>query len=186
MREIRRRGLRVFLDLKLHDIPNTVHCAARAAAELEAEVLTVHASGGPRMIEAAGTAVEGSEPRIAAVTLLTLLACSDLGRMWGPAAPGHSTGAGRLASVAMESGAHGVVAAARETRMLRARLPVGAFIVTPGIRLSGGPHDDHAAVATPAGAARVGADPLVVGRCVAGASDPRAAYGQVRAEVAGR
>ena len=186
VRDLRRRELRVFLDLKLHDIPNTVHRAARAVAELEAEVLTVHASGGPRMIEAARTAVEGSDTRIAAVTLLTSLARSDLGRMWGPGAPGRSRGAARLASVAMESGAHGVVAAASEARMLRARLPGGAFIVTPGIRLAGGPHDDHAAVATPAAAARAGADLLVVGRSVTGASDPRAAFGRVRAELAAR
>ena len=186
VRELRRRELRIFLDLKLHDIPNTVRGAARAAAELEAEFLTVHASGGPRMIEAARTAVEGSGTRIAAVTLLTSLARSDLHRMWGQAAPGHSTGAARLASVAMESGAHGVVAAAREARMLRARLPGGAFIVTPAIRLSGSSHDDQAAVATPAAAARAGADLLVVGRTVTGASDPRAAFRRVRAELAGR
>ncbi len=103
--------------------------------------------------------------------------------MCGQAAPGSSTGAARLASVTMENGAHGVVPTAREARTLRARLPGGAFIVTPAIRLSGRPHDDHA---TPAAAARAGAGLLVVGRSVIGASDPRAACGRVRAELAGR
>ena len=106
--------------------------------------------------------------------------------MCGQAAPGSSTGAARLPSFTVENGAHGAVPTAREARKLRVRLPGGAFIVTPAIRLSGSPHDDHAAVATPAAAVRAGADLLVVGRSVTGASDPRDACGRVRAELAGR
>ena len=186
VRELKGRERRIFLDLKLHDVPNTVLGAARAAAELEVEVLTVHAFGGPRMIEAARRAVEGSGTKIVGVTLLTSLGEEDLGRVCGPPASGRADGVARLARLATESGAHGVVASPLEARMLRAHLPEGTIIVTPGIRLPGTTDDDHVAVSTPLEAARAGADLLVIGRSVTRARDPRGAFARVLKELARR
>ncbi len=187
--ELHSRGRRVFLDLKLHDIPNTVAAATRAASQLNAELLTVHAQGGPRMIEAARAAVEGWPTRVIAVTLLTSLVGTE-----GGTEPGAQRGEAevdrdeqvvRLARLAIESGAHGVVASAMEAGLLRQALPREALIVTPGIRMPEDTPDDHVGVATPAEAARAGADVLVVGRSVTRAVDPGAAFERVTAELAG-
>ncbi len=181
--ELRSRGRRVFLDLKLHDIPNTVAAAARAAADLEAELLTVHALGGRRMIEAARAAVEGSSTRLIAVTALTSLSGGDLAATRGTSGADRGEEVARLATLAMESGVHGVVASPMEVPILRDRLSPGSVIVTPGIRLSGDGPDDHTGVATPAEAARAGADILVIGRSVTRAADPREALARVQAEL---
>ena len=181
--ELRSQSRRVFLDLKLHDIPNTVAAAARAAAELEADLLTIHALGGPRMIEAAREAVEGSGTKLIAVTVLTSLSESDLAVTWGTSRPDRGEEVARLASLAIASGAHGVVASPMQARQLRERLAPDSLIVTPGIRLPGDESDDHAGVATPREAARAGADVLVVGRSVTGARDPREAFVRIHAEL---
>ncbi len=181
--ELRSQSRRVFLDLKLHDIPNTVEAAARAAAELEADLITIHALGGPRMIEAARRAVEGSGTKLIAVTVLTSLSESDLAVTWGTSRPDRGEEVARIASLAIASGAHGVVTSAQEARQLRERLGPDLLIVTPGIRLYDDEHDDHAGVVTPRQAVRAGADVLVVGRSVTRAPDPREAFVRIHAEL---
>jgi len=183
VRELRLRARRVFLDLKFHDIPNTVAAASRASADLDADLLTVHASGGPRMIEAARAGVEGSSTRIIAVTVLTSLSGPEVSECWGRAEADRSVEALRLAQLSVASGAHGVVASVREAPALRDALPHGSLIVTPGIRLPGESPDDHAAFATPREAVQAGSDLLVVGRSVTGADDPGEAFMRVRLDA---
>lgn len=183
VRELRLRERRVFLDLKLHDIPNTVSAASRASAELDVDMLTVHASGGPRMIEAARAAVEGSRTSVVAVTVLTSLSSDELTECWGRADTDRGMEVVRLASLAIESGAHGVVAAPSDVPAIRQALPAGSVIVTPGIRLFGDTPDDHAGVSTPHEAVRAGSDVLVVGRSVTRAGDPGDAFRRVRSEI---
>jgi orotidine-5'-phosphate decarboxylase len=181
---VRRRGGRVFLDLKYHDIPATVGAAVEAAARLGVGLLTVHASGGAAMLRAAAAArAAGSDrPRIVAVTVLTSLDRAALhGELGVPVAvEGH---AAHLALLARNAGCDGVVASPREAARLRSILGPGALIVTPGIRLAGGRADDQARTATPATAMRAGADYLVVGRPITGAADPAAAAAAVLAEM---
>jgi orotidine-5'-phosphate decarboxylase len=180
LRELRMRERAVFLDLKLHDIPNTVAAAAGAAAEHGVELLTVHASGGTRMISAAREAVEGSGTRLLAVTVLTSMSEAGLSLARGvPSSPRDEVL--RLADLAMEHGAHGVVASPLEVALLRARLGPDALLVTPGIRLGGEDAHDQARVSTPQEAVRAGADFLVVGRTISRATDPVEALAGVRA-----
>jgi orotidine-5'-phosphate decarboxylase len=187
---VRRRGARVFLDLKYHDIPTTVAGAVEAAARLGVALLTVHASGGAAMLRAAAEAARAAgpdRPRIAAVTVLTSLDRAALqGELGVPVAvEGHAV---HLAALARGAGCDGVVASPREAARLRAilgRAILGprALIVTPGIRLAGGAADDQARTATPAIAVRAGADYLVVGRPITAAADPAAAAAAVLAQV---
>ncbi|HEX2500175.1 MAG TPA: orotidine-5'-phosphate decarboxylase [Methylomirabilota bacterium] len=182
---IRRRGGRVFLDLKYHDIPATVAGAVEAAARLGVGLLTVHASGGAAMLRAAAEAARaaGSDrPRIVAVTVLTSLDRAALHRELGVpvAVEGHAV---HLAALAFEAGCDGVVASPHEAARLRAILGPKALIVTPGIRPPGGPSHDQARTATPAMAVRAGADYLVVGRPITGAADPAAAAAALLAEL---
>lgn len=183
VRELRAIDRRVFLDLKLHDIPNTVRAAAAAAADLDVELLTLHASGGARMIADARAAVEGSRTRILAVTVLTSLTGGDLDEIWGKEGSTPPGEVARLAELAMANGAHGVVCSAREAACLRGRLGPDALIATPGIRLLGDGADDQARVATPREARDAGADFLVLGRSVTRASDPGAAYARATREL---
>ncbi len=185
-REIRASGRKVFLDLKLHDIPNTVARAAGAAAELGVELLTLHASGGSRMIAAARQAVEGSGTRLLAVTALTSMAASDLAEAWGRTGPSVEEEVARLADLGVRSGAHGVVCSPHEAASLRSLLGAKVVIVTPGIRLEGDPVHDHARAATPRFARDATADYLVVGRSVTDAPDPSAALAAVLAELEDR
>jgi orotidine-5'-phosphate decarboxylase len=183
---VRKRGGRVFLDLKYHDIPATVAGAVEAAARLGVGLLTVHASGGVAMLRAAATAARAAgkdRPRIVAVTVLTSLDRAALQRELGVpvAVEGHAV---HLAALAREAGCDGVVASPREAARLRAILGPDALIVTPGIRLAGGSGDDQARTATPATAVRAGADYLVVGRPITGAADPAAAATAILAEMA--
>lgn len=181
---LRDRSKRVFLDLKLHDIPNTVAGAVRAAAALGADLLSVHASGGPRMLEAAVRAAEESNgPRIVAVTILTSLEVEELGVIRGHRLESVQDEVLRLAVLAFDAGVHGVVASPREAALLRSRLGPEAILVTPGIRLVGGTTHDQARVATPADAVRAGADHLVVGRAVTADPDPTEALRRVRADM---
>jgi orotidine-5'-phosphate decarboxylase len=177
-------GREVFLDLKLHDIPETVERAVASAAGLGVRYLTVHAAGGSAMLErAAAAAARAPTPlTILAVTVLTSLDGGDLA----------TTGVGgttseqvlRLARLGWEAGVRGFVAAAGEARALRDALGPEALLVTPGIRPAGAGAADQKRVATPAQAIADGADLLVVGRPIRDAADPRAAAEAVVAEIA--
>lgn len=176
---VRSKDARCFLDLKLHDIPETVARAVRAAADTGAEFLTLHASGGRSMLERA--AIEGrGRVHLLAVTALTSLddhALNDLG--FG----GNTEDAvRRWASMAVASNVRGVVCSAHEAKGLRAMLP-NLFIVTPGIRLTGGAAGDQARIATARDAVLAGADLLVVGRPIRDASDPVAAAQSIVKEI---
>jgi orotidine-5'-phosphate decarboxylase len=171
----RAEGARLFLDLKLHDIPNTVELAATRAAALGVSYLTVHASGGAAMLRAAvkgaraGTPPGAEPPVVLAVTALTSLddaAVADLG--FGSSAQDM---AGRLADVAAASGVGGLVCSAREVAALRARHPT-LVLCTPGIRPLGSDTQDQARTETPEGALKAGADLLVVGRPLHAAKNP--------------
>ncbi len=185
VREIRAGGRLVFLDLKLHDIPNTVARAVRAACELGAQMLTLHASGGRAMIRAAADALraEGDPKlRLVAVTMLTSLGPDDMADLGiSRALPEQAAALGRLA---LDCGAHGVVCSAREAAAMRASLGPHAIVVTPGIRPAGENSEDQKRVATPAMAVRSGATHLVVGRPILNAPDPAAATRAILAEMA--
>ena len=172
-------GVMVFLDLKLHDIPATVAGAARAVARLRPDLLTVHAAGGPAMVRAAADAAPGA--KIIAVTVVTSLDSADLDRI-GLAGPVPDA-VRRLASLAVEAGAHGVVCSPREVAEVRAEVGPDILLVTPGIRPAGADVHDQARVATPEDALRAGADLLVVGRPITAAADPGAAAAAMAASV---
>jgi len=178
------REKRIFLDLKLHDIPNTVGRAAKAASELGVDLLTVHAAGGAAMVRAAKDAV-GDRTSLLGVTVLTSMAEEDLTSLWGRDVDRVSDEVVRLAELAREAGADGVVSAAGEAAGVRARVGEDFLIVVPGIRLEGSDRQDQKRVATPGHAVRAGADYLVLGRTVTGAPDPAAALRAVIAEVDG-
>lgn len=162
-------GARVFLDLKLHDIPNTVAGAVGSVRSLGVHLVTVHAGGGPAMLAAAADAA-GTDLGILAVTVLTSLDADQLAALDMPGAlDERALGWGRLA---VESGCRGLVGSALEARRLRTLLPSDRLLVTPGIRFAGGEHGDQKRVATPDRAIRDGADLLVVGRPLTGAADP--------------
>jgi orotidine-5'-phosphate decarboxylase len=181
---LRERGRRVFLDLKLHDIPRTVERAVRAAAGLGVDLLTVHASGGRAMLQAAADAARDcgpGRPRLLAVTVLTSLDARDLDEIGLRRGPAEQAVA--LAKMAVECGIDGVVCSAQEAAAMRAALGPLPFVVTPGIRLPGGAAGDQKRVATPAGAVRDGATHLVVGRPILEAPDPAAAARQVLSDM---
>jgi orotidine-5'-phosphate decarboxylase len=188
--ELRSRGKRVFLDLKLHDIPNTVAETVRAAAEMGVELLTVHALGGRTMLEAAAQAASsthrvGQEPLgLLGVTVLTSLSASEIESTWGRSILSLRDEVVRLGTISASCGLQGVVASVLEVRALKRELGSDFLVVTPGIRLAGGESHDQARVSTPAAAARAGADYLVVGRAVTAAPDPRGAMEMVLEELA--
>ena len=185
VRELKGAGKRVFLDLKLHDIPNTVASAVRAAADLEVDLLTLHAVGGPSMLGAAARAAAGASIRLLAVTVLTSLDAHELGGVWGRPAPAVPEEVRRLTGMAAAAGVDGVVCSAEEAARVRTDRGEDFLVVTPGIRPAGTDADDQKRVATPAEAARAGADYLVLGRAVTRAPDPGTALAEVLAEVAG-
>ena len=186
-------GRNVFLDLKLHDIPNTVAGAVRSASRLGARLLTVHAAGGEAMLRAAAQAAAESagdggseEPsdrlRLLAITVLTSLDDAALSAVIGPGASVEET-AGRLAGLARESGIDGAVSSVNECRAIKLACGAEFLVVTPGIRLAGQGTQDQLRVATPATARAAGADYLVVGRTITQATDPAAALERVRAAL---
>jgi orotidine-5'-phosphate decarboxylase len=183
VREMTARGLRVFLDLKLHDIPNTVAHAVESAAALGVDLLTVHASGGAAMLRAAARVQD--RPRLLGVTVLTSLSAVELAEAWGRDAVIAEQEVRRLARLCEESGVDGVVASVHELPAIRGATRPGFLALTPGIRLPGGDAGDQARVATPSEAARLGADFLVIGRAVTAAPDPAAAMQAVMDELSG-
>ena len=194
VRDLVNSGRRVFLDLKYHDIPNTVASAVREAAQLGVGMLTVHASGGEKMLRAAaeaagianahvgmGAYARQTPPQILAVTVLTSMEESDL----------HQTGVSgrlldqvlRLASTALDAGCAGVISSAREVKALRTKLGQGFLIVNPGVRPAGSDHGDQARVVTPAEAIQAGATHIVVGRPITAAKDPVSAARAIQQEI---
>jgi orotidine-5'-phosphate decarboxylase len=183
---VRKRGGRVFLDLKYHDIPAQVAGAVGEAARLGVTMLTVHATGGRAMLRAAaGAAAEAGRdrPRVLAVTVLTSLDRAALQRdLQVPmAVEGHVV---HLAGLAREAGCDGAVASPQEARRVRATMGPDWLIVTPGIRPAAADADDQARVATPAAARKAGADYVVVGRPITGAADPARAAEAMLQELA--
>jgi orotidine-5'-phosphate decarboxylase len=176
------RRKRVFLDLKLHDIPNTVNRAARAVAELGVDLLTVHAAGGSEMIAAAREGL-GGKTRLLAVTVLTSMATDDLSGLWGRSVQSVPEEVLRLAELSRAAGADGVVSAASEVPRVRARMGDDFLLVVPGIRPAGADRQDQKRVATPAHAVQSGASYLVIGRPVTKADDPAAALRAVLDEM---
>jgi orotidine-5'-phosphate decarboxylase len=172
-------GVRVFLDLKLNDIPATVAGAARAVARLRPEILTVHAVAGPAAIRAAVRAAPDTQ--IAAVTVLTSLGDEDLAAI-GMAGPTRDA-VRRLAVLAVAAGATGLVCSPREVAAVRAEVGPAITLITPGIRAAGSDAHDQARFSTPEQALSAGADLLVIGRPITGAPDPGAAAAAVGASV---
>ena len=180
---LRGEGKRVFLDLKLHDIPNTVRGAAASAASLGATLLTVHAAGGVAMLRAAVEGA-GANTGILAVTVLTSMDAATLGASFGRDVQVEPEVL-RLAGMAREAGTHGVVCAGPECVAVRARFGDALQPLVPGLRAAGGATHDQARVVTPAEAGRAGAAYAVFGRAVTAAADPVAAYGRMAAELRG-
>ncbi len=166
----------IFLDLKLHDIPNTVAAAIRALAALEPQYLNVHAAGGAAMMQAAAEAAASAEdkgftpPTMLAVTVLTSLSDSDLHAIGVSGSPRDQVL--RLAALARENNMQGVVCSAHEIEMLRAEMGADFKLIVPGIRPAGSDVQDQKRVMTPEDARRAGADILVIGRAITGADAP--------------
>lgn len=179
---LRRRGLSVFLDLKWHDIPNTVAGSVVAARELGVAMATVHTLGGVSMMRAAREAA-GDALDLAGVTVLTSHDDASFGQAIGRPGTVVSEDVLRLAASAAEAGLAGVVCSPHEARSLRERLPAGARIVVPGIRRAADAADDQRRTATAADAVRNGATHLVVGRPVIGAADPAGALAELMEEA---
>jgi len=192
VRDLVSSGRKVFLDLKFHDIPNTVAGAVRAAAELGVSMLTVHALGGGAMLKAAtqAAAQTPAKPMVLAVTVLTSLSDTDLVELgFASRVIDHVV---RLAALARDAGCGGVVASALEAHQLRRELGSNFSIVTPGIRMGGpslpsvgkgGLRDDQARVLTPKEAIAAGADYLVVGRPILEAAEPARAANEIVREI---
>ena len=180
MKDLVAAGFDVFLDLKFHDIPNTVAAACRAAAELGVWMLNVHASGGTNMIQAAREALDALEhkPYLIAVTVLTSTSDADLKDL------GQTKHAAELvtqyALLAKAAGADGVVCSAHESSQLKAACGDNFLLVTPGIRPEGTDANDQSRIMTPAMAISAGSDYLVIGRPITQAADPKGALSEIQ------
>jgi len=181
VRGIVSRGERVFLDLKFHDIPNTVAGAVASASQLGVSLLTVHGLGGRAMLEAAVGALPAMGTRLLAITVLTSHDEDTLGEVG--VAGGVSDSVRRLARLAKDAGADGVVASPHEVALIREACGRDFLVVTPGIRPAGAAAGDQARAATPAAALTAGADYLVVGRPITAAADPAAAADRIVREM---
>jgi orotidine-5'-phosphate decarboxylase len=183
VRELVGAGKQVFLDLKLLEIPNSVAGAVAAAGQLGVSMVTVHASGGLAVLRAA---VEAARPyphlRVLALTVITSLRDQDLVEVGVTATVQEQVV--RLARLAVEAGCHGVVASPQEAQLLRAVLPRGSLIVTPGTQLPGDAKNDQARTATPAEAIRAGSTHLIIGRSISRAQNPAAALAAIHGQVA--
>lgn len=182
---LRKEGKQVFLDLKFHDIPNTVRSASRSAASSGASLISVHAIGGRAMISAA---VEGAGHGcgVLAVTVLTSLDQSALSEALGRPVVSVSDEVSRLARVAREADAHGVVCSGHEAARISAEHQGRLATLVPGVRLPGDSVNDQSRVVTPAAAAIAGATYVVLGRTVTGASEPMKAMSRILAELSGK
>jgi orotidine-5'-phosphate decarboxylase len=182
VRELRQRDFSVFLDLKLHDIPNTVAGAVRSVAAIGAEFLTVHAAGGPAMLEAAAEAASSvpNAPQLLAVTVLTSMDQLELAAIGIDHSPENQVL--RLANTASAAGINGFVASAEEAASLRHRFPAAALVI-PGIRPAGSAIADQKRIASPAAALAAGASFLVIGRPITQAPDPAAATRAILEEM---
>ena len=182
--ELRGRGYNVFLDLKLHDIPNTVAGAVRSASSSGADLLTLHAAGGPAMLSAAQEAAASlsAPPRLLAVTVLTSMDAAQLAATGIPVDP--AAHVLQLATMAVRAGMDGLVCSPNEVAAIRSSPAGRALLVVPGIRPADAAADDQSRIATPADAVRMGADMLVVGRPITRASDPAVSARKILAELA--
>ncbi|MDX9741458.1 MAG: orotidine-5'-phosphate decarboxylase [Gammaproteobacteria bacterium] len=181
--QLQRRDFAVFLDLKFHDIPNTVAAACRAAGALGVWMLNVHAQGGRHMMEAAREALGGFQhpPLLIAVTVLTSLGATELKELGHTESP--ETLALRLAALARSAGLDGVVCSAQEAAALKKANGDDFVLVTPGIRPVGTSNDDQQRVMTPAAALAAGSDYLVIGRPITAAADPLVALQGIRRSI---
>jgi orotidine-5'-phosphate decarboxylase len=179
--ELQRRGYSVFLDLKFHDIPNTVASAVRSAARLGVQMLTVHTAGGPAMLAAAAEAAGGTGPILLGVTVLTSMDDAQLAAtgILGSSAAQVET----LARMAYANGVQGFVCSPVEVANLRSQLGSKPVLVIPGIRPEGAATGDQRRVATPGAAIAAGASYLVVGRPITRAADPGAAARSILTEI---
>jgi orotidine-5'-phosphate decarboxylase len=186
---LRERGFEVFLDLKLHDIPNTVAGAVRSVSNVGASLLTIHAGGGHRMMRAAAdaAATAPNAPRLLAVTVLTSMDAAELTAVGVTTPPGSARLAEaqvlRLARLARTAGINGLVCSPEEVAAVRQIMGPDALLVTPGIRPAGAGLGDQSRVATPAQAIASGASMLVVGRPITQSPDPAAAAAAILAEI---
>jgi orotidine-5'-phosphate decarboxylase len=180
---IKARGKKVFLDLKYHDIPNTVAQAVKSAAAIGADMTNVHASGGPAMLQAAAKAASGSNTLLIAVTVLTSMNQEELAAIGITASPLEQVV--RLARLTQAAGVPGIVCSAQEIVPIRAACGPEFQLVVPGIRPAGADHGDQKRVMTPSEAAQAGANYIVVGRPITAAADPRAAALAILRELAG-
>ena len=183
VKEIVKMGEAVFLDLKYHDIPNTVAMAGAAAAKLGVKVFNVHAGGGRKMMEAVRAEMNKLQnpPMVLAVTVLTSMAQEDLTETGIDVTPGQQVA--RLAKLAQDSGMDGVVASPLEIEIIRSVCGPDFKILTPGIRPASSSADDQKRIATPVSALKAGSDFLVIGRPITGAKDRRKAFIDILEEI---
>ena len=184
VRYFKANGHEVFLDLKFHDIPNTVARACQAAASLGVWMMNVHASGGSRMMSAARAALDElgpSRPLLIGVTVLTSMGSDDLKELGVNVAPGKQVL--RLAALARASALDGVVCSPQEASLLREEFGERFLLVTPGVRPKGASMDDQSRVLTPADAIRSGSDYLVMGRPITRADDPAKELKRINQEL---
>ena len=184
MEELRRRRRSIFLDLKFHDIPNTVAGAVRSAKALGASMITVHASGGAAMLRAAVDAAgDQDEVSIMGVTVLTSLTGPEVAESWGRDEVDPQAEVMRLAGLVEASGAHGIVCSGLEAAGVKRRFGSRLNLLVPGVRPAGEATQDQARVVTPGEAVRAGARYIVVGRAVTKAPDPAAAMDRINREM---
>jgi orotidine-5'-phosphate decarboxylase len=183
VREMAELGLPIFLDLKFHDIPNTVAGGVRNAAALGARLVTVHATGGLPMLQAAVDAA-GGRCGVLAVTVLTSMSAEDVAAAWGRSeALDLSSEVLRLSELALRAKAHGIVCSGREASLVRERFGDELAILVPGVRAAGGAVQDQVRVVTPQQAVEAGARYIIAGRMITAASDRRAAMQRLLAEL---
>ncbi len=179
---VRERGFSCFLDLKLHDIPATMAAATRRVADMGADLLTLHATAGSEALRTCVEAARGTPLKLLAVTVLTSLQEADLHALGMTSSPAEQTL--RLAELALEAGVDGLVCSGHELEALRARFGAAPLLVVPGLRPEGSERtDDQRRVVTPAEAAALGADVLVLGRPIRQAEDPLTLLAQIHARI---
>jgi orotidine-5'-phosphate decarboxylase len=185
VRAIQDRGASIFLDLKFHDIPNTVRGAVRSAASLGVQLLTVHISGGRPVLEAAveGVREVASDCEIFGVTVLTSLDSRALSVVWGRPVSSIQDEVLRMAQLAFDAGIHGIVCSGEESAAVHAKFGGAVQTLVPGVRLAGGDRQDQSRVVTPREAAAAGARYIVLGRAVTAANSPRNAMTEVLSDL---